>query len=412
MRPEDLFRAIGAADDELLERSRKRRAISKRWFEFGALAACVCIVAAVSVITVKMGARDYVDPDTVETTEQAEQTGETALTLHGAESPTVDIPAIEYSDETRVPDGPVETETPPDPDSIPEPEYSDETSPDGPVETETPLETVSIPEPEYSNETSPDGPAETETPPEPVSEEPPAGKTPPPEQAPSPAYYDDSFSGFYFDNPVSGMPVTYDEVMDILLDRPGELDSFYLIETVRLLSPSECAEVEGIYDFYGSRHSETTEAGSDITPAAYMEDDTIYEVVLKKDLITGEEPNERCFMLVRHMGNMDEQKKGDPLFAPGELFCAPVDNKGDGEDFRKTVGDYLLRFDVKISQSGEYTAYFRGYRSEADELPFGENVDYTVITSTTKNPARYTKAVRLSELVKFLQKDWNERRNG
>jgi len=384
MRPEDLFRAIGAADDELLERCRKRKAISKRWLEWGALAACVCIVAAVSVITAKMGARDYVDPDIAET---AEQTEEIAQTWQETESIILDVTMAAFSEETRAIDCPDETETPPDPDSLKEPDTH---------------ECITDMAAEF----------ETESPPTLPATFPPKGRIPPPEQAPSPAYYDDSFSGFYFDNPGSGMPMTYDEVMDMLLDRPGKLDSFYLIETVRLLSPSECAEVEGIYDFYGSRHSETAEAGSDITPAAYMEDDTIYEVVLKKDLITGEEINERCYMLVRHMGNMDEQKKGDPLFAPDELFCAPVDNKGDGEDFRKTVGDYLLRFDVKMSQDGEYTAYFRGYRGDADELPFGENVDYTVITSTTQNPARYTKAVRLSELVKFLQNDWNERRNG
>ncbi len=63
-----------------------------------------------------------------------------------------------------------------------------------------------------------------------------------------------------------------------------------------------------------------------------------------------------------------------------------------------------------MSQTGEYTAYFRGDKSDADELPFGENVDYTVITSTTQNPARYTKAILLDELTEFLSKDWKERR--
>ncbi len=228
MKPEDLFRAIGAADDELLERSRKQRAVSKRWIEWGALAACVCIVAAVSIISVKIGSNEYEKPETEETA-QTEQTA------------------------------------------------------------------------------------------------PPESRILPPKETPSPAYYDDSFADFYVDNPTAmGLPMTYDEVMNMLLDRPGELDSFYLIETVRLLSLSECAEVEGIYEFYGSRHSETTEAGVDINPAVYMEDDTIYEVVLKKDLITGEETNERCYMLVRHMGNMDEQQQGDPLSRRASCSAPPL----------------------------------------------------------------------------------------
>ncbi len=364
MKPEDLFKAIGAADDELLERSQKRKAPSKKCLELGALAACVCIVAAVAVITVKMGTSEYVNPETEETaqTSQTEQLKETGQTLPSGIGTTPQ---------------PIETST-----AVSSCEASTESS--------------DIIDPTVGSDTAP-----------------PEGEISPPKETPSPAYYDDSFVDFYVEDPKVGMPMTYDEVMNMLLSpSPGqhELDSFYLIETVRLLSPSECADVEGIYEFYGSRHSETTEAGSDITPAAYMEDDTIYEVILKKDLITGEETNERCYMLVRHMGNMDEQKKGDPLFAPGELFCAPVDYKEDGEDFRKTAGDFMLRFDVKMSQDGIYTAYFRGDEWDADALPFGENVDYTVITSTTQNPAHYTKAVTLDELTEFLIKDWSERR--
>ncbi len=358
MRPEELFRAIGAADDELLERSRKRKAPSKLWLEWGALAACVCIVAAVAVVTVKMGTGEYVDPET-EQTGQALPSG--VGTAQQAPEASTAASSCEASAESS--------------------DIIDSTA--------------------GSN-------AASET-----TDAPPEGEISPPKETPSPAYYDDSFVEFYVEDPKVGMPMTYDEVMDMLLSpSPGqpELDSFYLIETVRLLSPSECADVEGVYEFYGSRRSETAEAGADIADAVYMEDDTIYEVILKKDLMTGEETNERCYMLVRHMGNMDEQKRGDPLFAPGELFCAPVDYKGDGEDFRKTVGDFMLRFDVQMSRDGVYTAYFRGDEWDADALPFGENVDYTVITSTTQNPAHYTKAVTLDELTEFLIKDWSERR--
>lgn len=50
-------------------------------------------------------------------------------------------------------------------------------------------------------------------------------------------------------------------------------------------------------------------------------DRTVYEVQIIENLITGEQLD-KTVMLVMTMGSPEIQEKGDPIYAPGELFTA------------------------------------------------------------------------------------------
>lgn len=70
----------------------------------------------------------------------------------------------------------------------------------------------------------------------------------------------------------------------------------------------------------------------------------------------------------------------------------------------------MFRFDVE-ENNGNYIALSRGDFG-IDELKNNNSavdIPLSLITSTTKNPARYTCKIPLDDLVAFLRKDWEKR---
>lgn len=217
--------------------------------------------------------------------------------------------------------------------------------------------------------------------------------------------YDDVFE-MVLDNTASGPPMEYGEVMK-MITAPGNggLDSYYLMEVNKVLTRSECEEIEGWFDMFAADYEGTIEAGESNGDVYYFGNRTVYEVNIVKDLVKGTEMNETVYLPIE-TGDPNIQAKGDPPYAPGEMFCAalrdPIPNCG----LRKTTGDFMLRFDV-YAESGGYMAKTRF--SNGARFPAGEVISETRVTSTTKNPVTYYKQVPLDELADFLQSDWQSR---
>ena len=202
------------------------------------------------------------------------------------------------------------------------------------------------------------------------------------------AFYDDTFQGLN-SNYVMGPSMTYDEVMEMITSQASKehgiyLDSFYLVETIRALSTEESKQLNG----WG----------------LICEGSTIYEVKILSDLISGEKVNRTEKILVG-AGTPELQDSGDPAYAPGERFTITLAKPIEGEDFLQTPGGYMFRYDVAANGIELYSR-----KSEIDSLnlPSSTNIDESVITSTTKNPAVYTQKVELNSLVNYLRSDWQK----
>lgn len=185
------------------------------------------------------------------------------------------------------------------------------------------------------------------------------------------AYYDGVFRQA-ISNPSVGMPMTYDEISDMLI---GREISFCLAETVRVLPLKEARALNG-----------------DL------------EVRFVRDLLTGEELDETCIVKLS-MGTPADQEPADPCYAPGERFTCAIEER-DGVVY---VTGICYRWDVYSEDGTEY-AYARGENELADlDIPGSENVIISKVTSTTQNPVKYTQRMPLETLAEFVRADWEQR---
>lgn len=191
---------------------------------------------------------------------------------------------------------------------------------------------------------------------------------------------------------VVGPPMSYEEIMEML--EPDEehpmwdVDSFYLVEMVRVLSSDECRQLAGMEDFDSIK--------------------TVYEIKVLEDLISGEKTNRTERILVT-MGNIEWQDAGDPIYAPGEKFTVILAKPYEGCDFLRTPGAFAFRYDVASDDDGNTVLYSRESELDVLQLDTAEDIDEFVITSTTQNPAHYTQKLSLNALVEFLRSDWEQR---
>ena len=191
---------------------------------------------------------------------------------------------------------------------------------------------------------------------------------------------------------VIGPPMSYEEIMEMLVPVEGysmwDVDSFYLVETVRALSSDECRQLAGMEDFDSTK--------------------TVYEIKVLEDLISGEKTNRTERILVT-MGNIEWQNAGDPIYAPGEKFTVILAKPYEGSDFLRTPGAFAFRYDVASDDDGSTILYSRESELDVLQLDTAEDIDESVITSTTHNPAHYTQKLSLNALVEFLRSDWEQR---
>ncbi len=203
--------------------------------------------------------------------------------------------------------------------------------------------------------------------------------------------YGDVFKGINSDS-FTGAPMSYDEVMEMITSPFQKengifLDSFYIVETVRVLPYEEARNLNGWN--------------------MVCEGKTMYEVKLLKDLISGETVN-RSEKIIVGMGTLEWQNDGDPVYAPGEKFTVALTKPQENCDFLQTPVSSMFRYDVIEDETGT-TLYSR--KSEIDEfnLPAAVNINEKIITSTTRNPAAHSQKVGLNTLADFLRSDWEQR---
>ena len=211
----------------------------------------------------------------------------------------------------------------------------------------------------------------------------------PPDDKPA---YDDVFEEIAV-NTYTGAPMTYDEIMEMITpdaEHPmWDVDSFYLVETVKALSSDECEQL----------------AGRDDLGSGYM---TVYEIKVLEDLISGEK-TDRTERILITMGTAERQKGGDPIYAPGEKFTIILAKPYAGADFLRTPGAFAFRYDVASDGEGNTVLYSRHSDLDRLQLDTSEDIDEKVITSTTQNPAHYTQKLSLNALTEFLRTDWEQR---
>lgn len=219
-------------------------------------------------------------------------------------------------------------------------------------------------------------------------------------------YYDDVFKGFDL-NPTLRVPTTYDESMARATDpRGGGLDSFYLLQVVRPLTLSESEEMDGWFERFRSTYGDTFEAGDDEREQKYMYDNTLYEVIVLEDLISGEQLGHTAYVLTG-MG-VEYQGENDPPYAPHDRFTAALSLPVDGCDFVSSLCGDVFRYDVV----GD-TAYSRSNPKLVEHfIADSKVIEELRVTSTTDNPVLYTQKLPLERLVEFLREDWARRGAG
>ncbi len=198
------------------------------------------------------------------------------------------------------------------------------------------------------------------------------------------AYYDDAFKGFDMNPSITGYP-SYEELIGGVKDAQAHYGSkaqFVLCRTVRVLPSKEARKYVG-------------SSG----------DRTVYEVQLIENLITGERLDQTV-MLVMTMGSPEIQKKGDPIYAPEELFtCAML------EDTEKSCMQaiYGYRYDILFDGSNRIAYSRQNMELDGFALSGSENISASAVTSTSKNPAVYSQRLPLSEVAEFVAKEWSEK---
>ncbi len=202
--------------------------------------------------------------------------------------------------------------------------------------------------------------------------------------------YDDVYKGVNR-NYVMGSPLSYDEIADYLTNDPGhpewDTDSLYLVETIKALSLDEC---KALADWDGMYSMETT-----------------YKVRVLKDLISGETVDRTENILIS-MGCVEWQNKGDPIYAPGERFTVVLTKPYEGCDFLRTPAAFAFRYDA-VEEDGEIMLYSRRSDLDALNMPTSVNIEESVITSTTKNPAIYSQKLTLTAFADYFREDFKKR---
>ncbi len=223
------------------------------------------------------------------------------------------------------------------------------------------------------------------------------------------AVYDDVFEEID-ETTSSGPRPTYEEDIEMLSETVyGGIDSFYLVETVKALTLSECEQLRGWDEWFESCYALSyDEIKND--DRNYFGDKTIYEVIVIEDLISGEESDRKMYLSVGMGGNPRIQRAGDPIYAPGERFTVAVHQKPDDSDITRSCGGFMFRYDAVEDASGNITLYSRNSAMDDLNLTNAVAIEKTVITSTTKNPAHYTCKIPLDDLAAFLRQDWEKRK--
>ena len=191
------------------------------------------------------------------------------------------------------------------------------------------------------------------------------------------AYFDKVFKGL---NPQgSGGFIDYEDYVATLaenqLNKP--IDSFYLVECISALTPKKASELFSETDNWRQ----------------------YYEVRLIRDLVDGSEPDRVVF--VRMSGAVEYQEDYYPAYAPGEKFTLYIYQETDG--FCQVADGQMLRYDV-YDEDGELWAYSRN-NNIIDDLAFDGSVDIAEIrvTSTTRNPVKYTQKLPLDSLAEGMR---------
>lgn len=217
------------------------------------------------------------------------------------------------------------------------------------------------------------------------------------------AYYDDVFKDFLEENPTTGAPMTYDDVMDVMTSPMNNgLDSYYLVEAIELMKLSDCEKLRGFEDWYYKLN------GLEYDGIHYGLN-VIYKVKAIKDLITGEDCNKELYVSLSSYDPM-YQTAGNPPYAPGEKFTVALFNKTEDSDITQSGAGYFFRFDIDDT-GDEMTAHVRKSSSVicACDIIDVSQASTAVVTSTTANPVQYVGEFELSDLVDFLRMDWEER---
>ena len=202
--------------------------------------------------------------------------------------------------------------------------------------------------------------------------------------------------------------MSYEEAMEMITDtNNGVIKSFYLVKTVKALTLDECEELNGWNEWFSSSYA------LDYTPeikaeSEYFGDKTIYEVEIVRDLLRSADENGNMYVAIS-MGNPVEQREGDPVYSPDEMFTVAVYEPNDNSEIYSSCGGFMLRYDVTVSNGG-YFAYSRNnYEIDALNIDGSENIDESAVTSTTVNPVRYSQKAPLEKLAEFIKNDWAQR---
>lgn len=204
--------------------------------------------------------------------------------------------------------------------------------------------------------------------------------------------YDGVFKGISDGSYTSGAPMSYDEAMDMITSPFQKengifLDSFFIVETIRVLSDEETRNLNGW--------------------TIVCDDKTMYEVKILTDLISGEEVN-RIEKILVGTGTIEWQQPGDPVYAPGERFTVMLTKSQEGCDYLYAPVGSMFRYDIVEDASGT-TLYSRGSEIDKLNLPASTNLDERIITTTTQNPVVHSQKVELDTLTDYLRSDWEKR---
>ena len=220
-------------------------------------------------------------------------------------------------------------------------------------------------------------------------------------------YYDD-FSPEVYQQSETGSAMSYEEAMEMITDtNNGAIKSFYLVKTVKALTLGECEKLSGWNEWFSGSYA------LDYTPelkaeSEYFGDKTIYEVEIVRDLLRSAGENVNMYVAIS-MGNPVEQREGDPVYSPDEMFTVAVYEPNDNSEIYSSCGGFMLRYDVTVSDGG-YFAYSRNnYEIDALNIDGSENIDESAVTSTTVNPAGYSQKMPLEKLAEFIKNDWTQR---
>lgn len=191
------------------------------------------------------------------------------------------------------------------------------------------------------------------------------------------AYFDKVFKGL---NPQgSGGFIDYEDYVATLAENQFNkpIDSFYLVECISALTPKKASELFSETDNWRQ----------------------YYEVRLIRDLVDGSEQDRVVF--VRMSGAVEYQEDYYPAYAPGEKFTLYIYQETDG--FCQVADGQMLRYDV-YDEDGELWAYSRN-NNIIDDLAFDGSVDIaeTRVTSTTRNPVKYTQKLPLDSLAEGMR---------